>query len=216
VGAPKIAQYHEHCRLLADRGFIVAFMDPSNYPEDMTPGPLEWDRGVGNFFGSLNQGIVGAKLIFDRDSYLASFRAAVDFLCFHPAADPARIALSGFSQPANAILEYACKDPRIKALVWNYGGWPWIFPYQPAQLPPVLIFHGEDDDIYDVKYARQLAEELRLSMKYHEVAIYPAQNHMFNIYYDLIKENRYMKPALLDAFERLVSFLNRVMAVPSR
>lgn len=216
AGGTKVLQFHEYCRFLADRNFVTVFIDPSNFPETLTPGPFDWDRGPGNLFAMFNQLVVGARLVFDQKWYTDSFKAVVDYLCMSPFADPQRIAISGFSQPANAVLPYACMDPRIKAVIWNYGGWPWIFPYQAAQLPPVQIFHGEDDDIYDVKYARELAWELRSNMKYFEVNIYPGQPHMFNIYYDPHKENRYMKPALLDAFERLVAFLNRVLACPQR
>jgi len=216
AGGTKVLQFHEYCRFLADRDFVTVFIDPSNFPEDLTPGPLSWDRGPGNFFAMLNQLVVGARLAFDQRWYMTSFRAVVDYLCMSSFADPTRIAISGFSQPANAALPYACSDPRIKAIIWNYGGWPWIFPYQAAQLPPVQIFHGEDDDVYDVKYARELACELRTNMKYFELNIYPGQPHLFNIYYDPEKENRFMKPALLDAFERLVAFLNRVLGRPHR
>jgi dienelactone hydrolase len=216
VGGTKILQFHEYCRLLAERNFVTVFIDPSNFPETLTPGPLSWDRGPGNLFAMLNQVVVGARLAFAPKWYMDSFKAVVDYLCMSPFADPTRIAISGFSQPANAALPYACMDQRIKAVIWNYGGWPWIFSYQAAQLPPVQIFHGEDDDVYDVKYARELAEELRTNMRYYEANIYPRQPHMFNIYYDPIKENRFMKPALLDAFERLVGFLNRVLACPQR
>lgn len=211
VGGTKISQYHEHCQLLADRNYVVALIDPSNYPEDMTPGPWSWDRGIGYALGSINQGAVGAKLFFGNQWYLKTIRATVDYLAGSPWVDRSRIALSGFSQPANAALAYACKDPRIRAVVWNYGGWPWIMPYEPFRLPPVQIFHGEKDDVYDVKYARELAWNLKTSMRPHEVNIYPDQKHMFNIYYDLRTENRFMKPALLDAFEKMVCFLNRTL-----
>lgn len=211
VGGTKIAQYHEHCQLLADRNYVVALIDPSNYPEDMTPGAWDWDRGAGYMLGSFNQGAVGAKLFFGNQWYLKTIRATVNFLEVSPWVDRSKIALSGFSQPANAALAYACKDPRIKAVVWNYGGWPWVMPYEPFRLPPIQIFHGEKDDVYDVKYAKELAWNLKTSMRPYEVNIYADQKHMFNIYYDLRTENRYMKPALLDAFERMVNFLNRTL-----
>jgi dienelactone hydrolase len=215
VGGTKILQYHEHCQYLADRNFFVVLMDPSNYPESLTPGPFTWDRGAGYMLGSVNQGVVGGRLALTTGWYLRTIRATVDFLCCSPLVDPTRIALSGHSQPANAALTYASEDPRIKAVVWNYGGWPWIMPYEPLRLPPVIIFHGDQDDVYDVKYAKELALDLQSYCRPHEVNIYPGQKHMFNIYYDLRRENRFMKPALLDAFERLVCFLHRSLQIPS-
>jgi dienelactone hydrolase len=177
----------------------------------MAPGPWSWDRGFGYALGSFNQGYVGAKLALGKEWYLKSFRASVDYLCAWPLVDRKRIALSGFSQPANAVLSAACVDPRVKAVVWNFGGWPWIMPYEPFRLPPVAIFHGEDDDVYNVKYARELAFNLKTSMRPFELNIYPNQKHMFNVYYDLHTENRFMKPALLDAFERMVAFLKQTL-----
>jgi dienelactone hydrolase len=189
----------------------VVLIDPSNFPENLAPGPYSWDKGMGWVIGSLNQGVVAARLALTSDWYLRSIRATVDFLCCWPLVDPRRIALSGHSQPANAALTYACQDPRIRAVIWNYGGWPWVMPYDPMKLPPVQIFHGEDDDVYNVKYARQLAFELQTHMRPHEVNIYPHQKHMFNVFYDLRRENRFMRPVILEAFERLVCFLHRTL-----
>lgn len=216
VGSTKILQYHDHCQNLANRDFVVVLIDPSNFPEELVPGPYNWDRGGGWVIGSLNQGVVAAKLAVTTEWYLKSIKAVVDYLVCWPLVDPHRIALSGHSQPANAALTYACRDPRIKAVIWNYGGWPWIMPYDPFRLPPVQIFHGEDDDVYDVKYARKLAFELKTSMRPFELNIYPHQKHMFNVFYDLRTENRLMKPVILESFERLVCFLERVFNIPPR
>ncbi|MBI5248573.1 MAG: dienelactone hydrolase family protein [Desulfomonile tiedjei] len=218
VGSQQIPQYHEHCRFLAERNFAVILMDPSNYPENLFPAsyPYTWDRGASYMVGSVNQGVVAGRLAISDEWYLASIKATVDYLCCSPLVDPTRIVFSGFSQPANAALTYACRDQRIRAIVWNYGGSPWVMPYNVLQLPPVLIFHGEDDDVYDVKYARKLASELHTNAKYYEAYIYPRQKHMFNFYYDLGSENRFMRPVIQDSFDRLIAFLNRVLETPSR
>lgn len=217
VGGHLIPQYHEHCQLLANRGYAVILIDPSNYPEELFPGPYSWHKGPGYVQGSINQGIVTGSLFLGVEWYLNGIRAAVDHLYFWPLVDRRRIALSGFSQPANAALTYACRDPRIKAVIWNYGGWPWVMPYDPWRLPPVQIFHGEEDDVYDVKYARKLALNLKSNMRCYELNIYPGEKHLFNIFYDIKRgENRFMKPALMDAFERMVCFLRKTLAVPCR
>ncbi len=218
VGSHHIPQYQEHCRFLAERNFVVILVDPSNYPENLFPTsyPYNWDRGSDYVVGSIAQGVVAAKLAVSDEWYLASIKATVDYLCGAPMVDPRRIVLSGFSQPANAALTYACKDPRIRAVIWNYGGSPWVTPYNAMQLPPVLIFHGEDDNVYDVKYARKLAAELHTNAKYYEAYIYPGQKHMLTIYYDLKTENRFMRPVIQDSFERMIAFLHRVLEIPSR
>ncbi len=214
VGSTKILQYHDHCQNLADRNFYVILIDPSNFPESLAPGPFSWQKGPGRIVGDINQAIVAGKLAVTSKWYLESIRATVDYLCMLPMVDRTRIVLSGHSQPANAALTYACQDRRIKAIVWNYGGSPWVMPYEPLRLPPVIIFHGDADEVYDVKYARQLIFELHTHGRDYEAYIYPGQKHMFNVLYDLQRENRFMKPVLLDAFERLIRFLCRVLQNP--
>jgi len=209
VGGQKFIQYQLHCRWLADRGFVVVLIDPSNYPEALSPGPYAWDRLPGTLFADFNQIVVGGKLFFGLEWYLAAIGSTVNYLCSVPAVDPTRIVVSGFSQPANAALTYACRDPRVKAVVWNYGGWPWIMPYDPQKLPPVVIFHGTDDQVYDVKYALELEANLRAAGRDCEANIYPGQKHMFTVYFDPRTEEPFEKPVIQDSFERLVSFLYR-------
>jgi len=209
VGSTKILQYHTHCQMIANKGFFVVLIDPSNYPEQLTPGPFSWDRMPGKLVADMNQVIVAGKLFFGHEWYLQSIHAAVNYLCFSPLVDPGKIALSGFSQPANAALTYACRDPRIRAVVWNYGGSPWILPYDPCKLPPVLIFHGTDDEVYDVKYAHELAAELGSHSRDYEAHIYPGLRHMFNVKYDLETEDPATNPIIMHSFGILTSFLYR-------
>jgi dienelactone hydrolase len=216
AGSTKILQYHLHCQALANRGFYVLLLDPADYPEALVPGPFSWDKMPGYAIGGVNQAVVAARLLFDKDWYLRSIRAAVNFLSSSPYVEASKIALSGFSQPANAALMYASDDWRIRAVVWNYGGWPWVLPYDPMTLPPVLILHGAEDDVYDVKYAYRLARHLAAAGKYHELYVYPGESHMFNVYFDPRTETRAMKPAIHDSFERMVSFLCRTMGIATR
>jgi dienelactone hydrolase len=184
-------------------------IDPSNFPEALCPGPYDWDRFPGSIVTGAQQGILAARLGISYEWYLDRIRATVNLLCSWPLVDTDKIALSGFSQPANAALTYACRDPRIKAVVWNYGGWPWILPYDARKLPPVLIFHGAEDRVYDVKYAYDLAAQLGEAQRDPEVHIYPGQGHLFNIYYDIRTETRASRPVILHSFEIMVSFLYR-------
>jgi dienelactone hydrolase len=213
AGSQEIPQYQVHCNCLANRGFVVLLIDPSNYPESLIAPPDRWDRGFGRILSDINQVVVAGKLLVTDSWYMDSIKAAVDFLWRNPAVDPTRLALAGHSQPANYALPYACRDRRIKAVSWNYGGSPWVVPYEPENLPPVQIFQGTADEVYDVKYGEELASELQMMGGYYEANIYPGEKHMFNVYYNMRTETRWMKPVLLDAFERLVSFLNRVLMV---
>ncbi len=214
VGSQIFVQYQVHCQNLADQNFAVILIDPSNYPESLSSGPVEWDKGLGYAKGAVNQVVVAGRLFFTDEWYLQSIQAAVDYLYNWPLVDPNRIALSGFSQPANAALTYACRDPRIKAVVWNYGGQPWVTPYDPTLLPPVLIFHGLDDEVYDVKYAKKLASELQRYGKYYEMHLYPNQKHMFTVYFDARSEYPSHRPVIADAFQKQISFLYRMLQIP--
>jgi dienelactone hydrolase len=214
VGSQIFVQYQVHCQNLADQNFAVILIDPSNYPESLSSGPVEWDKGLGYAKGAVNQTVVAGRLFFTHEWYLQSIQAAVDYLYNWPLVDPNRIAMSGFSQPANAALTYACRDPRVKAIVWNYGGQPWVTPYDPSILPPVLIFHGLDDDVYDVKYAKKLASQLQRCGNYYEMYLYPNQKHMFTVYFDARTEYPSHRPVITDAFQKQISFLYRVLQIP--
>jgi dienelactone hydrolase len=215
VGSQVFVQYQVHCQNLANQNFAVILIDPSNYPESLSSGPVNWDKGLGYAKGAVNQVVVAGRLFFTDEWYLQSIQAAVNYLYNWPLVDPNRIALSGFSQPANAALTYACRDPRIKAVVWNYGGQPWITPYDPSILPPVLIFHGLDDEVYEVKYATKLASQLQRYGKYYEMYLYPNQKHMFTVYFDARTEYPSNRPVIADAFQKQISFLYRVLQIPA-
>jgi hypothetical protein len=47
VGSQEIIQYQDHCQNLADRGFAVVLIDPSNYPLQLVAGPDTWYHGLG-------------------------------------------------------------------------------------------------------------------------------------------------------------------------
>ena len=111
VGSQVFVEYHVHCQNPADQNFAVILIDPSNYPESLSSGPVEWDKGLGYAKGAVNQGVVAAWLFFTDEWYLQSIQAAVDYLYNWPLVDPNRIALSGFSQPANAALNVCLQRP---------------------------------------------------------------------------------------------------------
>jgi dienelactone hydrolase len=211
VGGLKLDQYHSYCRKLADRNFAVLLIDATNFPQYLTPGHDTWRKTPYQIWHWTNHLSVVARLAVSHDWYVENIRSAVDCLSSRPGVDRSRIGVSGFSQSANAALTCASGSKKLKCVVWNNGGWPWILPYEPSELPPVLIFHGEKDGVYDVKYARQLASELDAANKDYECYIYPGQRHMFNLYYDLNGSDDSYNPALSSSFERLCLFLGRVL-----
>ncbi len=211
AGGDKLIQYRSYCQKLADAAYAVLLIDGANFPHSLTPGPDTWRKMPYHLWSWITHLMVAARLAFGHTWYVENLHAAVDYVCASPRVRKRYVALSGFSQSANAALAEASLDPRVKGVVWNNGGWPWIMPYDPTHLPAVLIFHGEDDGVYNVKYARQLVSQLKGAGVPYECYIYPARRHMFNVYYDLDVPPESRDPAIKSSFAHLVSFLNKVM-----
>lgn len=212
AGGAKLLQYHTYCRKLADRDFVVLLVDASNFPESLTPGAETWRRMPYHLWSWVNHLLVAARLTFGHEWYVRNIGAGVDYLRSLPSVDPHCVAISAFSQSANASLCYASSNNgKVKSLVWNNGGSPWIMPYDPSRLPPVLIFHGEKDGVYSADYARKLLSELKDAGRDVECFIYPEQRHMFTVYYDLIRPSDDANPALTSSFKELCAFLDRTM-----
>jgi dienelactone hydrolase len=212
AGGVNLVQYHTYCQKLAERNYVALLIDGSNFPESLAPGPDTWRRMPYHIWAWACHLLVAARLGFGHDWYVCHVDAAVECLRSLPEVDSTRIALSGFSQSANACLCYAsANNGKVKSLVWNNGGSPWIMPYDPSRVPPALILHGEKDGVYSVDYARNLASELKRAGSDVECFVYPGQRHMFMVYYDLTMPSDEENPALASSFERLCAFLSRTL-----
>jgi dienelactone hydrolase len=213
AGGLKLLQYHTYCQRLAERDFLVLLIDASNFPESLTPGPDTWRRMPHHVWAWACHMLVAAKLGFGHEWYVRNVDAAVEYLRSLPSIDAGRIALCGFSQSANACLCYASSNHgKVKSLVWNNGGSPWVMPYDPSRVPPVLILHGDKDGVYSVDYAYKLSSELKGAGRDVECFIYPAQRHMFMVYYDLKKPSDEENPELASSFEKVCAFLGRTLS----
>lgn len=92
--------------------------------------------------------------------------------------DPDRIGVAGFSLGSYLALLEAADDPRLGAVAANYTGLPDSFPARPAEFPPLLVIHAEDDPLAPVAGARALAERVRGAGGRVEVVVYPADTHV--------------------------------------
>ena len=86
-------------------------------------------------------------------------------------------------------------SPAIKAVVEMYGGMPEFAADRMTTMAPVLILHGQDDNLIPVSNALELEELLQKKSVPYEMKIYPHQGHGFD------------GDALVDANQRAVAFL---------
>lgn len=111
--------------------------------------------------------------------WLKTVDDGVTHLASQPDVDPSRIGLLGFSLGAYLSLSEAMFDPRIRAVVEYFGGLPEVLAKDLKQLPPVLILHGDADQVVPVKEAENLERLFDEKHVTYEKKIYAGQGHGF-------------------------------------
>src|SRR3954469_20769434 len=132
--------------------------------------------------------------------WLETLRAAVDYVVAHPRVDSGRVGLLGFSLGAYLALALATEDRRIAGVAELFGGMPDQFRKNAAQLPPVLILHGNDDTVVPVSEAHRLEDLLKKNNVPYDIKTYRGQGHTL--------------PGLaqMDAVRRIVAFFRQTFA----
>lgn len=123
---------------------------------------------------------------------------AIAFAGQNPSADPSRVGLLGFSLGAYLALSVASVEPRVRAVVDFFGGMPEELQGF-TRMPPVLILHGEQDQVVPVSEAHKLKELLERAGTPYEMKLYAGAGHGFN------------GLQLLDAGQRTVKFLKKYL-----
>jgi dipeptidyl aminopeptidase/acylaminoacyl peptidase len=90
-------------------------------------------------------------------------------------------------------------SPDIKAVVEFYGAMPEFAAQRMTTMPPVLIVHGELDEVVPVTHAYTLETLLKNKGTHFEMKIYPGQKHGLE------------GEAITDANRRTVSFLQEFL-----
>ena len=110
------------------------------------------------------------------------------------------IALGGFLSIGLAEETFShpppMRSPKINAVVEMYGGMPEFAIARMIAMPPVLILHGEDDNLVPVSEARNLEKVLKEKSQPYQIKIYSHQGHSFE------------GDALQDARQQMVTFLH--------
>jgi carboxymethylenebutenolidase len=144
---------------------------------------------------------------------------AVSLLKGRREVDGGRLGLLGFAQGGERALFAAISFPTtFKAVVQYYSP----IAYAPMNLElaagntaskirsPVLILHGEDDQLVPVEHARQLEEALRLAGKPFEIIFFPGADHGF----DQEGEPWYNPVAAREAETSVLAFFARHLKSP--
>jgi carboxymethylenebutenolidase len=136
--------------------------------------------------------------------YIRTLNDAARYIGRQPDVKNNQIGLLGLSLGGYLVLGLAeevrshpppLHSPDIKAVVEMYGGMPEFAVSRMTTMPPVLILHGENDEVVPVTRAYDVEEQLRKKGVNYEIKVYPHQGHGFS------------GDTLKDANERIVSFL---------
>ena len=124
------------------------------------------------------------EMILDRKHFplwLAALRDAINYVAARPGVDARRIGVLGVSLGGYLAVALAAEEPRLRAVIEFSGGMPpgWEQQLSPAT-PPVLIVHGDRDEVVPVTEAYKLAGVLSQKQVRHEVKIYPDETHWFS------------------------------------
>lgn len=116
-----------------------------------------------------------------------------------------KVALVGFSNGGILATGASTLDPKIDAAVIYYGTEPWPLSATPKHYPPLLVLHGDADQIIPVDAGRQLAARAKQLGGKVDLVIYPGESHGFGA--DFAKKNA------IDALNRTVAFLRKELQV---
>jgi len=195
--------YEEMCIELADRGYAAAAMTFRGYPG--SEGRQEYGKGeiddVLNLVAHLrSQDFVDGE----RIGMFGYSRGALNtLLACERGSDFKAVVL--WAAPVDMVAHHAL-NPFVEDMI---GGSPDELPHEyqirsainfvPSIDCPILIVHGEEDEVIPVRHTYMLAGELERNNKDFQMKIYPEEGHVFTL------------RGLQDAWQETVSFLDRYL-----
>jgi carboxymethylenebutenolidase len=116
-----------------------------------------------------------------------------------------KVGLVGFSNGAILASGAGARDPGIAAAVIYYGGAPWPTLGPVTRFPPLLILHGDADQVIPVREGQLLAVFAQERGAKVELVIYPGESHGFG--------SRLESKDGADALARTLAFLRKELDV---
>jgi carboxymethylenebutenolidase len=116
-----------------------------------------------------------------------------------------KIGLVGFSNGGILASGASARDRNISAAVIYYGGAPWSTLGPVDHFPPLLILHGDADQIIPVREGKMLAEFAQRFGAKVDLVIYPGESHGFG--------SRLQSADGADALTRTIAFLRQELDV---
>jgi dienelactone hydrolase len=172
--------YHKLADRLAAKGYVVFFVRYfdcfANRPEELA------------FFRANVKDYLTGAAVNRRECLKAAFQDCLTAVCDgvkyvrqQPGVDKDRVGVAGFSLGAFLALSAATQPKsEIAAVVDLFGGLPQEMHGQAKNLPPVLILHGDKDQVVPEKIARDLEKLLKGNKVDHEIEVYKGVGHMFD------------------------------------
>lgn len=111
-----------------------------------------------------------------------------------------KVGLVGFSNGGILATGASTLDPKISAAVIYYGTEPWPLKERAKRFPPLLVLHGDADQVIPVIAGHQLAALAQDVGAKADLVIYPGEGHGFG-------PNAIGNGA--DALKRTIAFLKR-------
>jgi carboxymethylenebutenolidase len=159
--------YNRYADRLASHGFDVYAVQYHNAGDERIMASPDRSARQDRFEGRLR-------------AWIATVRAAIDYVARQPTTDGRRIGLLGFSNGALLAIGTAGLDRRVGAVVELYGAMPSALSGTITRLPPTLILHGDADRAIGVERAYGLERFLQQRSIPHAIHIYPGADHAFD------------------------------------
>jgi carboxymethylenebutenolidase len=137
--------------------------------------------------------VAWAKLVDDLADYLQKQKTS-----------NGKIGLIGFSNGGILATGASTLDPNINAAVIYYGTEPWPLKMPAKRFPPLLVLHGDADQVIPVEAGKHLAEVAKGLGGPVDLVIYPGEKHGFG--------SNTMNKNGADALNRTIAFLRKELA----